>query len=76
MKMLTMLIALLIVALLVYQNMSAVRDQPQHQQTTSELNPPKVPTNPGDVNQFSDQMNDFVTQQSDKQKAAINKASQ
>ena len=76
MKMLTMLVALMIVGLLIYQNMSAVRDQPQDQQATSELNPPKVPTNPNNVNQFSDQMNDFVQKQADKQKSDIDAQAQ
>jgi len=58
-----LLIALLIVAMLIYQQLGLgpIREIEQ-EQIISETNAPRIPTSPKDVEQFGADMNDYINE--------------
>jgi len=73
MRMVVMLVALLIIGLLIYKQISP-HAAPHETKAISAANTPAVPTNPNDVKRFETQMNNYMTEQDAKRAAAIESA--
>lgn len=76
MKLISLLIALLIIGGLIYKQLgnSASKQEQEIQALSESVDAPKVPTKPQDVNKFDSQMNDFMNQENKKRSEAIDNA--
>lgn len=77
MKLILLLAAVLVVALLVTQQLNEVKDVKAEQAVEIGTDkPPKVPTSPGDVPKFEDDMKKFMADEAAKQAEKIDQATQ
>jgi hypothetical protein len=77
MKLILLLAAVLVVGLLVTQQLNKGKEPNAEQTAEMGANkPPKVPTNPGDVPKFEDDMNKFMEDEAAKQAEKIDQATQ
>lgn len=77
MKLILVLAALLIVGLLVTQQLNKGEEAGIEQDTAMEAgDPPEVPTNPGDVPKFEEDMNKFMENEAARQAEEIDRATQ
>ncbi|WP_432695995.1 hypothetical protein ACQUQP_15820 [Marinobacterium sp. YM272] len=75
MRLVILLIAVLLVGLLVYKQISprAVQQSEEIKELSSS-GAPQVPTNPEDVKEFRTQINEYINEEAEKRAAALEKA--
>ena len=68
MKLISLLIALLLIGLLVNKQLNSSSSQKQLEELTDieDVDVPKVPSSPEDINKFEDEINEFVLDSADK----------
>ncbi|WP_417517357.1 hypothetical protein [Marinobacter sp.] len=77
MKLILLLAAVLVVGLLVTQQLNKGKEANGEQAAEMGANkPPKVPTNPGDVPKFEDDMKKFMEDEAAKQAEKVDQATQ
>lgn len=75
MRLIAVMLALLIVGFLVNKQMAPRSDKTMEEaKAISDPKAPKVPTNPGESNQFGTQMDDYMKKEAEKRAAAIEEA--
>ncbi|GAB6043381.1 hypothetical protein [Endothiovibrio diazotrophicus] len=75
MRLIALLVALLVGGLLIYKRMGpAPVGQEPSVQTGSDVQPPGIPTDPGEIKQFQQDMNEYMKEVEEKRAAAIEKA--
>lgn len=75
MRLIAILLALLIVGFLINKQMGPRSDKKMEDaQTVSDPSAPRVPTNPGEGNQFGAQMDDYMKKEAAKRAEAIEAA--